>query len=62
MTFYTTGVIYFLLIESTRMENSVQGINNSILTWGEFRRDYGIRKPYKRIFCQALEILAKNAF
>ena len=24
MTFYTTGVIYFLLIQSTRTENSVQ--------------------------------------
>ena len=42
MTFYTTGVIYFLLIESTRMENSVQGINNSILTGGNLGEITGL--------------------
>ena len=44
MTFYTTGVIYFLLIESTRMENSVQGIiNSSILTGGNLGEIKGLR-------------------
>ena len=42
MTFYTTGVIYFLLIKSTRMENSVQGINNSILTGGNLGEITGL--------------------
>ena len=42
MTFYTTGVIYFLLIESTRMENLVQGINNSILTGGNLGEITGL--------------------
>lgn len=42
MTFYTTGVIYFLLIESTRMENSLQGINNSILTGGNLGEITGL--------------------
>ena len=40
--FYTTGVIYFLLIESTRKENSVQGINNSILTGGKLGEITGL--------------------
>ena len=44
MTFYTTGVIYFLLIESTRMGNSVQGIiNSSILTGGNLGEITGLR-------------------
>ena len=42
MTFYTTGIIYFLLIESARMENSVQGINNSILTGGNLGEITGL--------------------
>ena len=42
MTFYTTGNIYFLLIESTRMENSVQGINNSILIGGNLGEITGL--------------------
>ena len=44
MTFYTTGVIYFVLIESTRMGNSVQGmINSSILTGGNLGEITGLR-------------------
>ena len=42
MTFYTTGIIYFLLIKSTRMENSVQGINNSVLTGGNLGEITGL--------------------
>ena len=44
MNFYTTGVIYFLLNESTRMENSVQGmINSFILTGGNLGEITGLR-------------------
>ena len=51
MTFYTTGVIYFLLIESTRMGNSVQGIiNNSILTGGNLGEITGLRNIISRSF------------
>ena len=43
MTFYTTGVIYFLLIESTRMGNSVKGIiNSSIFTGGNLGEITGV--------------------
>ena len=42
MTFYTSGIIYFLLIESARMKNSVQGINNSILTGGNLGEITGL--------------------
>ena len=42
MTFYTTGIIYILLIESPRMENSVQGINNWILTGGNLGEITGL--------------------
>ena len=50
MTFYTTGVIYFLLIESSRMENSVQGINNSILTGGNLGEITGLENLISESF------------
>ena len=51
MTFYTTGVIYFLLIESTCMGNSVQGIiNSSILTGGNLGEITGLRNIISRSF------------